>query len=151
MGTVVREIEVDAPLEAVWKVVSDIDNEPEYWHGTREVVNLRREGSVTERVVVQNFIGTRVEQRVTLNPEESVEVDYLKGTTVGRKTVSIARVGDGRYVVRASWNVHFTGMLVLITPVIWNHIVRGTENALARIKEAAEGRADAPAGGQASN
>lgn len=139
MGAVVREIEVAAPPEKVWEVVSDIDDEPEYWHGTREVINLRREGNVTERVIVQNFMGTRVEQRVTLNPKESVDVDYLKGTTVGRKSVRIVGAGDSKCVVRASWDVHFTGFLLLITPIIRNHIVKGTENALARIKEVAEG------------
>jgi carbon monoxide dehydrogenase subunit G len=133
-----REIEVNAPRDKVWEVVSDIDNEPEYWHGTREVINLRREGNVTDRVVVQNFMGTRVEQRVTLRPEESVEVEYLKGTTVGKKRVDIIQEGASRHLVRASWEVRFTGVLWLITPIIRNHIVRGTENALVRIKEAAE-------------
>jgi hypothetical protein len=145
LSTITREIEVVAPLERVWEVVSDVDHEPEYWHGTREVINYRREGNVTERAIVQNFMGTRVEQRVTLNPKESVETEYLKGTTVGRKSVRIVEGGDSRCVVRASWDVHFTGALLLITPIIRNHIVKGTENALARIKEVAEGRGEAAA------
>ena len=70
MGELVREIEVDAPLERIWQVVSDIDNEPEYWLGTREVINRRREGNVTERTIVSNFRGARIEQRVTLSPPE---------------------------------------------------------------------------------
>ena len=144
MVTVVREIEVDAPPGKLWEVVSDIDNEPEYWHGTREVNNTRREGNVTDRVIVQNFMGSKIVQRVTLTPPELVEVDYLKGTTVGRKSVRILKAGGSRSLVRASWDVHFTGALALMTPVIRNHIVKGTENALGRIKEVAEGKLQPP-------
>lgn len=144
MGELVREIEVDAPLEKIWQVVSDIDNEPEYWRGTREVINHRRGGNVTDRTIVSNFRGARIEQRVTLNPMESVEVEYLRGTTVGRKSVRIVEAGNSKLRVRATWDVHFTGVLLLITPIIRNHITRGTENALARIKEVAEGRGVAP-------
>ena len=138
----VREIEVDATRERVWEIVSAIDDEPEYWRGTREVINKRRVGNVTERVVVQNFMGTRVDQRVTLNPPTSVEVEYLKGTTVGKKSIVIADTGGPRRVVQVIWDVHFTGALKLMAPVIRNHIVRGTENALLRIKEAAEGKVE---------
>lgn len=139
MRPIVREIEVDAARFKLWEVVSAIDEEPEYWHGTREVINKRREGNVTDRVVVQNFLGTRVEQRVTLKPEESVEVEYLRGTTVGTKRVEIRNAVDSHQLVKVTWEVHFTGLLMLLTPVIRNHIVRGTENALLRIKERAEG------------
>lgn len=135
----IREMEVHAPRERVWEVVSDIDHEPDYWHGTREVINRRREGNVTEREVVQNFMGTRVDQRVTLHPKDSLEVEYLRGVTVGRKSIGIEG-GDGPQLVRVTWDVHFTGVLRLIAPVIRNHIIRGTENALVRIKEVSEGR-----------
>jgi carbon monoxide dehydrogenase subunit G len=141
MPSMSKEIEVDAPREAVWAVVADIDNEPEYWHGTREVRNIRREGDLTDRVVVQNFMGTKVTQRVRLNPTHSVEVEYLSGTTVGKKTVAIEEAGDSRQRIRVTWNVRFTGLLWLITPVIKNHILKGTENALQRIKQVAEERA----------
>ena len=141
--TLTREIEVRAPRDIVWKVVSDIDNEAEYWHGTREVRNTAREGNVTDRVVVQNFMGTKVRQRVVLTPKESVETKYLEGPTVGTKMVTIHDGGGAVQTGRARWDVRFTGVLWLITPVIRNHIVKGTENALARIKEVSETKAAA--------
>lgn len=119
--------------------MSDIDNEPEYWHGTKEVHNISRDGDVTERTVVQNFMGTKVRQRVTLKPMESVEVEYLQGTTVGRKLITIEEGADSSHLVRVTWKVRFTGLLWFMTPVISNHIVKGTENALQRVKLVAEG------------
>lgn len=139
--TLTRAIEVSAPREVVWDVVADIDNEPEYWHGTREVRNTARDGNVTDREVVQNFMGTKVIQQVVLSPRESVETKYLKGTTVGTKKVAIETAAEGVQRVRVTWDVHFTGALWLISPVIRNHIVKGTENALGRIKAVSEKRA----------
>lgn len=144
MPVVTRSVEVEARREAVWEVVSAIDDEAEYWHGTKEVHNISREGNVTERVVVQNFMGTRVTQRVTLRPMDSVEVEYLKGTTVGTKTITIEGDSGSRQRVNVVWKVRFTGLLWFITPVIKNHIVKGTENALQRIKLVAEGARRAP-------
>jgi carbon monoxide dehydrogenase subunit G len=138
--TLTREIEVDAPRDKVWSVVADIDNEPEYWHGTREVRNTGRSGNVTDREVIQNFMGTKVVQRVTLSPMDSVETRYLKGTTVGTKKVSIHGSGESQRV-KVDWDVRFTGLLWFISPVIKSHIVKGTDNALLRIKEVAEGKA----------
>lgn len=140
MASFSRDIVVMAPRDRVWTVVADIDNEPDYWHGTREVRNISREGSVTNRVVVQNFLGTKVDQRVTIRPMESVETEYLRGTTVGKKLVSIKDGGADGQTVRVDWDVRFTGVLRLASPYIKKHMVKGTENALARIKDVAEGK-----------
>ena len=143
-----REILVAAPRERVWSVVSDIDNEPEYWHGTREVLNRSRAGNVTNRTIISNFMGTRIEQRVTLIPMESVVTEYVKGVTVGKKTVSI-KPSEGGFEVKAEWDVRFTGFVRLIAPYVRGHIVRGTENALVRIRDVAEGRSAALTGKEA--
>lgn len=145
MSTFRREILVSAPKARVWEVVADIDNEPEYWHGTKEVHNKSREGNVTTRTVVQNFMGAKIDQRVTLHPTDSVVTEYLKGVTVGAKTVTIFPAGDGQRVV-AEWRIRFTGLVRLISPYVRGHVTRGTENALVRIRDAAEGRSVSSAG-----
>jgi carbon monoxide dehydrogenase subunit G len=136
-----RSIEVSAPREKVWEVVSDVDNEPLYWHGTKSVKNRSKEGNVIDREIVQNFMNTRIVQRVTLTPGDSVRVDYVSGTTVGTKNVALESLDESRQVVRVNWDVKFRGVLFLATPFIGRHVVRGTVNALERIKEVAEGGA----------
>jgi len=37
MATIVVQTEINATLEKVWEVISDIDNEPKFWKGTKEV------------------------------------------------------------------------------------------------------------------
>ena len=40
MATIVVQTEINATLEKVWEVISDIDNEPKFWKGTKEVKNI---------------------------------------------------------------------------------------------------------------
>ena len=35
MNTFPISTEIPAPLDNVWNIVSDIEKEPEYWHGTK--------------------------------------------------------------------------------------------------------------------
>jgi len=37
MATIEVEVEINATVDKVWDVVSDIDNEPKFWKGTKEV------------------------------------------------------------------------------------------------------------------
>ena len=40
--------DVTTTLDSVWNVISDIDREPEFWHGTKSIKNI----SKTENTVV---------------------------------------------------------------------------------------------------
>ena len=36
--------DVKATLDSVWDVISDIDREPEFWHGTKSIKNISKTG-----------------------------------------------------------------------------------------------------------
>ena len=42
MAIIEVELEIDATVDKVWEIVSDIDNEPKFWKGTKEVRNLSK-------------------------------------------------------------------------------------------------------------
>jgi len=45
-------VDIKAPVEKIWEIISDLDNEPKFWKGTKEVRNISKEGnpsSVTHR------------------------------------------------------------------------------------------------------
>ena len=46
---------IDAPVSEVWKVLSDIDREPEFWHGTKSIKNISKSDNIVEREVVIAF------------------------------------------------------------------------------------------------
>jgi hypothetical protein len=132
-------VEIRAPRDRVWEIISDLENEPEYWYGTKEVRTISREGNVVEREITQNFRNHRIRQRAVLRPKDSVEIHYLKGLTEGMKVVSIQATSEDVQLLNAFWDVHFPGIYKLVSPLIRRHIENGTKNALARIKSAAEG------------
>src|SRR3972149_6838242 len=61
---------VNAPLERVWPLLSDLDKEPEFWKGTVAVRTLGRDGDVVDREVTIRFRNARQRERVYLHPPE---------------------------------------------------------------------------------
>ena len=47
--------DVTATLDSVWNVISDVDREPEFWHGTKSIKNISKTGTTIEREVVIAF------------------------------------------------------------------------------------------------
>ena len=40
MAEIKTSVTINSTLEKVWDVISDIDNEPKFWKGTKEVRNI---------------------------------------------------------------------------------------------------------------
>ena len=140
MPRIDHSIEIASSKDAVWKIISDLDNEPEYWYGTREVRNISKEGNVINREITQNFRNHKILQKVTIHQGDYVEIQYLKGLTQGVKTISIETKDANRQNLRVIWDAHFTGIFWLLTPWLKKHSERGTLGALDRIKSAAEAK-----------
>jgi hypothetical protein len=135
-----ESINIDAPGDRAWEIISDLDNEPEYWWGTREVRNLSKDGNVVEREIYQNFRKHGIKQKVILRPKTEIEIQYLKGLTEGVKFLRLESTGENRKKLVALWNIHFTGIYWFATPFIQRHVRKGTRDALQRIKDVSEGR-----------
>ena len=129
--------ELAAPLSKVWQIVSDIDNEPKYWHGTRTVRNISRSGNTTEREVTIAFRDSRCRQTVVLHPENKVEITITEGPMKGTKTVTLTPMGE-KTRIDATWDIKFAGFLGMFTGMVKKHIAEGTDEALERIAKAVE-------------
>ena len=139
MPKIEHSIEINSTKERLWQIISDVDNESEYWWGTKEVRNISREGNEINREITQNFRNSTIKQKVILHPnEDSVEVRYLKGINEGVKILTIEPIGENSQRLKAFWDIHFPGIYRLGTPVIKRHVERGTIAALERVKKAAE-------------
>jgi hypothetical protein len=135
-----ESIEIEAPANRVWDIISDLDNESEYWWGTKEVKNFSKEGNVIDREIYQNFRRHGIKQKVILKPKTEIEIQYLKGLTQGVKFLRLESEGENRQKLVALWNIHFSGIYWFATPFIRNHVRKGTRDALRRIKDVSEGR-----------
>ena len=137
MATIEVEVEIDASQDKVWEVISDIDNEPKFWKGTKEVRNLSKEGNKVNREIIIAFRDQKCLQEVTLQPKEKIEAKFTKGIIQGEKIVSIIPKNE-KVILKTIWNVKLTGLMGMFTGMIKNHIKSGTEQAMQSIKNEIE-------------
>jgi carbon monoxide dehydrogenase subunit G len=137
MATINASREVSAPLDRVWDVVADVDNEPKYWHGTKTVKNISKSGNTIEREVTIAFKDSKCRQTVVLKPKKSVEITITDGPLKGTKVVALSPSGD-RTRIDVVWDIRLAGFLGMFTGMVKKHIAEGTEEALERITKAVE-------------
>jgi hypothetical protein len=133
-------VEIIASNDRVWEIISDLDNEGEYWWGTSRVKNISKVGNVIDREIYQNFRKHGIKQRAILRPKTEIEIQYLKGLTEGVKYLRLDSLGDNRQRLVALWKIRFSGIYWFATPIISRHVRKGTRDALQRIKDVSEGR-----------
>ena len=134
MAKIQSEVEVNAPIDKVWEIVSDIDNEPKFWKGTKSVRNISKEGNVVNREITIAFKDKKCLQVVTLFPKEKIHAQFTKGIIDGTKTINLTPQ-DGITKVEAIWDIKLSGMMGMFTGMVKKHIQSGTEQALQSIKE----------------
>ena len=137
MATIVVQTEINATIEKVWEVISDIDNEPKFWKGTKEVKTLSTEGDTIKREITIAFRDQKCLQEIQLKPKESIIAKFTKGILNGTKIITLIPKSNS-VLIETSWDIKLSGMMNMFTGVIKNHIKSGTEQALKSIKEEIE-------------
>jgi len=137
MAIIEVEIEINATIDKVWDIVSDIDNEPKFWKGTKEVKNLSKDGNTINREIIIAFRDQKCLQEVILQPKEKIEAKFTKGILSGKKIISLIPK-DEKTILHTVWDIKLTGMMAMFTGMIKKHIKSGTEQAMQSIKEEIE-------------
>ena len=137
MAVIGTSIEINAPIEKVWDLVSDIDNEPKFWKGTKEVRNISKEGNIVNREIIIAFRDQKCQQEVTLYPKEKIVAIFTKGIISGSKTVKLISQ-ENQTLLEVKWDIKLTGIMGMFTGMIKKHIRSGTDLALQSIKEELE-------------
>jgi ribosome-associated toxin RatA of RatAB toxin-antitoxin module len=129
---------IDAPVSEVWKVLSDIDREPEFWHGTKSIKNISKSDNIVEREVVIAFKNSVCKETVTIVPMKSITTDITEGPLKGKKVVVINRDGEKASVVDVEWDIRLSGFMGIFSKMVKKHILEGTNDALNRLSKAIE-------------
>lgn len=137
MAIIQVKVEINASIEKIWDIVSDIDNEPKFWRGTKEVRNISKEGDTINREVTIAFRDQKCLQEVKIYPKEKIKARFTKGIIDGEKIISLT-TKDEKTVLETYWDIKLTGMMGMFTGMIKKHIKSGTEQAMQSIKEEAE-------------
>jgi len=137
MAIIDTSIDINAPVDRVWDIISDLDNEPKFWRGTKETRIISRDGNVVTREIVIAFRDSKCMQKITIQPKEKIYAEFTKGIIKGSKTL-ILKPKDDSSLLEANWDVKMSGLAGMFTGIIKKHIRSGTEQALESIKQKAE-------------
>ncbi len=137
MVTIEAKVLINAPIEKVWQLVSEIDSEPKFWKGTKSIRNISSEGNTTKREITIAFRDQKCLQTVTLIPKERIEAIFTEGIIKGTKIIYLESKKD-QTELKAVWDIKLSGMMGMFTGMIKKHIQSGTEQALESIKQKIE-------------
>jgi len=135
--------EISAPIDQVWNVVSDIDNETKYWSTFNAIKNINMTAinmtaNTTEREVtlVTGPLGETVtHQFVTVNPEQLVvETNITEGPVTGNRILTLSPSFNANATrIDVLWNVDMSGIPIFGKGFAKDGIMRTTEEALSNI------------------
>ena len=137
MAIIVVQAEVNSTMEKVWEVISDIDNEPRFWKGTKEVKTLSKEGDIIKREITIAFRDQKCLQEIQLKPKEEIKAKFTKGILDGTKIITLIPKNN-TVILETTWDIKLSGKMNMFTAIIKNHIKSGTEQAMKSIKEEIE-------------
>lgn len=128
---------IDAPIDIVWSIVSDLDNEPKYWHGTKSIKNISVDGNTITREVIIAFRDSLCKEVVSIEPSKRViDINILDGPMQGHKVITLDDM-NGKTKVNVLWDIRLKGILSVFSSMVKGHIEEGTKDALERINSAA--------------
>ena len=137
MTIIQSSIRINASTDKVWNIVSDLDNEPKFWKGTKEIRNISREENKVIREITIAFKDSKCIQEVTLEPKQKIQAIFTKGIIDGTKTIELIPVEDTTEV-EVIWDIKLSGLMGIFTGMVKKHIKNGTEQALKSIKQEVE-------------
>jgi len=134
MAIIDTSIDINAPVDRVWDIISDLDNEPKFWRGTKETRIISRDGNVVTREITIAFRDSKCMQKITIQPKEKIYAEFTEGIIKGSKTL-ILKPKDDSSLLEANLDVKLSGLAVMFTGMIKKHIRCGTEHALESITQ----------------
>jgi len=137
MAIIDTSIDINAPIDRVWDIISDLDNEPKFWRGTKETRIISRDVNVVTREITIASRDSKCMQKITIQPKEKIYAEFTKGIIKGSKTL-ILKPKDDSSLLEVNWDVKMSGLAGMFTGMIKKHIRSGTKQALESIKQKAE-------------
>src|SRR5215217_2244014 len=142
--------EISAPIDQVWNVVSNVDNETKYWSTFKAIKNINKTAinmtaNTTERevtLVVGPQGETITHQFVTVNSEQFVvQTNITEGPVTGTRLLTLNPSSNTNATkIDVLWNVDLSGIPIFGRGFAKDGIMRTTEEALSNIAAEVEAK-----------
>lgn len=117
MTIIQASVDIKAPIDKVWAIVSDLDNEPKFWKGIKKIRNISKEGNLINREVIIAFRDQKCVEEITLYPKEKIQIVFTKGIIKGTKTINLNRK-ESITQLDAIWDIKLSGMMGMFTGMV---------------------------------
>src|ERR1017187_236092 len=134
--------EAQAPIEVVWKAISDVEGEQKYWPVLKNVKILGRNGNTIEReaTIRRGPMGeAKSTQTLVIDPQEkSTSLKMTKGPMLGTRKIALSSVSKERTKIDVSWQFDMKAVPGFALGFVKDNISEATDKALTEIATATE-------------
>jgi carbon monoxide dehydrogenase subunit G len=135
--------EAHAPIETVWKAISDVEGEQKYWPVLKNVKILSRNGNTIEReaTIRRGPLGeAKSTQTLVVDPQEkSTALKMTKGPMLGTRKIALSSISKDRTKIDVIWQFEMKGVPGFALGYVKDNISEATEKALREIATETEG------------
>lgn len=137
MPEIKTSIEINASVDKVWEVVSDLDNDSKFWTSITSIRNISHENNEIKREVILAKVNKCL-QTITLYPKEKVHTEWIKGIIKGTKDILLTPRNNGTHL-ESVLDYKFSGMAGFMSGKITKDVTIEAQRAVESIKQKAEG------------
>ena len=134
--------EISAPVDQIWNIVSDVDNETKYWTTYKTIKNINKIDNIIEREVTVTVgpQNVKTHQFVTVNPEQMViQTNITEGPVTGSRVLTLSPSSDiNATKIDVLWNIDMSGIPIIVKGLAKDNFMKTTEEALNRIAQTVE-------------
>jgi carbon monoxide dehydrogenase subunit G len=139
---ITTKIMIDASPNQVWKVISEINNDSEFWKGIMKIRNTSKEGNmITREVTLKN--ADKCYQKIILFHMEGIHIRWARGTINGIKDIMITPIGK-QTLLKVEMNYKIRGVASLFPRDVSEDLLNEAELAMQLIKEEVEKKESFP-------
>lgn len=141
-----KSLEVKAPIESVWKLVGDLENEHKNWHVLKDVKVIEKTDDYVEREVkIHRGPMGAAKSTQTLKADPAKKLTTLtmtKGPMLGTRKVSLKQLVENSTKIEISWSFEINGLPGFALGFVKDNISEATEKALEQIGKSVSKRDD---------
>jgi ribosome-associated toxin RatA of RatAB toxin-antitoxin module len=139
MTIILASKNINSSKNELWTIISEVDKDPHYWHGTKSIRNIKKEGNIIERETKISFKNYSCREIITLDEKNKnqINIQIVKGPIYGRKTITLDQIDTDLTRITVKWDIQLKGLMRVFTMMIKKHILKGTNEALERISNKA--------------
>ncbi len=139
MATIAKNREIAAPIDNVWQILVDWENETKYWSNERDIRIVTSDSQTIEReaTVGPRAFAQKTRQKIILDPKKSIKLSLQGDHITGERIITLAPTSNDKTRIDVAWNLELKELPGFVEGIVKNQISKATEAALRKIAEAA--------------